>query len=172
MIVSAGGVETFTNVLPIGIGLIESSINLTRAILFNRPDFIIFLGTAGSYGEFKIGEMVHSNSASNIELSFLDKNSYTPIDNVITQNSKVIVNSSNYITTSKKHSETFLKLGIGLENMEFFSVIRVAKEFNIRAKGIFFVTNYCDENAHKEYFKNYQMAIKSLQSVVYENSIA
>jgi len=42
--------------------------------------------------------------------------------------------------------------------MEFFSVVKIAKEFNIPVKGIFVVTNYCYENAHHEYLKNIKQA--------------
>ena len=53
MIISAGNKEIFDFATPIGVGLIESSINLTRLCLFNKPDFLIFIGSAGSYGNKK-----------------------------------------------------------------------------------------------------------------------
>ena len=150
MIVSAGNNETFSFATPIGVGLIESTINLTRLALFDKPDFLIFIGSAGSYGEYKVFDIVESMIASNIELSFWQNNSYTPIDNVIeaknyNSDSKIIVNSSNYITTNKELSKNFLKHNIHLENMEFYSVAAVAKEFEIPLLGIFVVTNYTDK---------------------------
>ena len=42
MIVCAGKNETFDFASPIGVGLIESSINLTKLILFDKPDFLLF----------------------------------------------------------------------------------------------------------------------------------
>lgn len=162
MIVCAGNSETFDFALPIGVGLVESAMSLTRLCLMERPDFLLFIGSAGSYGEHKINDVIESKTSANIELGFLDNNAYTPIDNVITaqtQNIKdVIVNSSNYITTSTRAMEQMVKLGMGIENMEFFSVLRVAQAFGIPAGGVFCVTNYCDENAHRDFIANHGFA--------------
>ena len=173
MIVCAGNNETFSFATPIGVGLQESAINLTRIALFDKPDFLIFIGSAGSYGSYKIFDIVESMTASQIELSFWQNNSYTPIDNVIeaknsNSNSKVIVNSSNYITTNLTLSKEYLKRNIHLENMEFFSVLSIAKEFDIPVLGIFVVTNYTDKNAHKDFIKNHQKAKELLSEYIYK----
>ncbi len=173
MIVCAGNNETFSFATPIGVGLQESAINLTRIALFDKPDFLIFIGSAGSYGSYKIFDIVESMTASQIELSFWQNNSYTPIDNVIeaknsNSNSKVIVNSSNYITTNLTLSKEYLKRNIHLENMEFFSLLSVAKEFDIPVLGIFVVTNYTDKNAHKDFIKNHQKAKELLSEYIYK----
>jgi len=165
MIISSGNKEIFNFAYPIGIGMIESTINLTRLCLFNKPDFLIFVGSAGSYGKLKIFDIFETSSASNIEHCFFKKECYTPIDNIIKNENvsrETIVNSSNYITTSKLLSKAYLHLGIEAENMEFFSVIKIAKEFNIPVKGIFIITNYCYENAHNEYIKNIKKAKEKL----------
>lgn len=70
MIVCAGRNETFKFAEAIGVGLIESSINLTRHCLFNKPDFLLFIGSAGSYGNHNILDIVESKRAANLELSF------------------------------------------------------------------------------------------------------
>jgi len=162
MIISSGNKEIFDFASPIGIGLIESAINLTRICLFQKPDFLIFIGTAGSYGNKNIFDIIQTSTASNIENCFVEKNCYTPIENIITYSKDVsretIVNSSNYITTNNKIAKLYLKMNIDIENMEFYSVMRVAKEFQIPAFGIFVVTNYCNENAHQEYVKNIKKA--------------
>jgi len=162
MIISAGNKEIFDFATPIGVGLIESSINLTRLCLFNKPDFLIFIGSAGSYGDKKIFDIIQSSTASNIEHCFLEKSCYSPIYNIISFSKDVsretIVNSSNYITTNEKIAKKYLKLNIEIENMEFFSILKVAKEFKIPVTGIFVITNYCNKNAHKEYTKNINKA--------------
>jgi nucleoside phosphorylase len=162
MILCAGNNETFDFAIPIGVGLIDSAINLTRHCLVHKPEFILFVGSAGSYGEYKIHEIIESKTAANIELGFLDKSAYTPIDNVVsaqTENIKdVIVNSSNYITTSENAMVNMRALGMGIENMEFFSVMRVAQVFGIPAGGVFCVTNYCDANAHRDFIANHGFA--------------
>ena len=53
MIICAGRNEIFAFAHPIGVGLIESAINLTRMCLFDKPDYLLFVGSAGSYGNYK-----------------------------------------------------------------------------------------------------------------------
>jgi nucleoside phosphorylase len=166
MILSAGREENFSFATPIGIGLIETAINLTRLCLFDRPKSLIFIGSAGSYNpdKHKIFDIITSTTASQVEISFLKKESYSPIDNIVSANvsRETIVNSSNYITIDKFSALAFDKLGFGIENMEFYSIVKVAKEFNIPIKGIFVITNYCHKDAHKEYLKNIKQAKKIL----------
>ena len=167
MIICAGNNEIFSFATPIGVGLIESTINLTRMCLFDKPDYIIFVGSAGSYGDYKIFDIVESTTASNIELGYLENNSYTPIDNVVKISNTIfrndtIVNSSNYITTNEKIAKEFIKYGVGCENMEFFALCSVAKEFKIPIVGIFVITNYTNKDAHKEFLKNHQEAMDRL----------
>lgn len=170
MIICAGNNETFDFATPMGVGLIDTAMNVTRLCLFDKPEFLLFVGTAGSYGSAKVMDVIASKTAANIELSFLQKHSYTPINNIIsaqTEDKKdVIVNSSNYITTDALLASRFEALGIGLENMEFFSVLRVAQEFGISAGGIFCVTNYCNENAHEDFIKNHHAAKAKLTEYI------
>ena len=171
MIICAGNNETFDFALPMGVGLIETAMNLTRLCLFDKPEFLLFVGSAGSYGDKKIFDIVESKSAANIELSFLNSDAYTPLDNVISTNTDadikdIIVNSSNYISTNEELTKKFLSLGVGIENMEFFSVLRVAQEFNIPAGGIFCITNYTNKSAHKDFLKNHARAKELLSGHV------
>lgn len=169
MILCAGDNETFEFATPIGVGLISSAMNFTQLCLFDKPDYVIFIGSAGSYGEYDIFDIVESSSASNIELSFLDDNSYTPLDNVIKTNNNTlrddtIVNSSNYITTNFTLSKEFKQYGIGCENMEFFSLVQIAKEFDIPIAGIFVITNYTNKKAHNDFISNHKIGMDKLVS--------
>ncbi len=166
MIICAGNNETFDFATPMGVGLIETTVNLTRLCLFDKPEFLLFIGSAGSYGEHQIFDIVESKTASNIELAFLNGDAYTPLDNVISTNmtnkKEIIVNSSNYISTSQELTQKFLKLGVEIENMEFFSVLKIAQEFDIPAGGVFCITNYTNKNAHEDFIKNHEEAKKLL----------
>ncbi len=167
MIICAGNSENFDFATATGIGLIETAMNLTRLCLFDKPEFLLFIGTAGSYGNHKIFDIVESKTAANIELAFLEKKAYTPLDNVVSTNTEdkkdILVNSSNYISTDAQLCKKFLEMGVEIENMEFFSVLKIAQEFNIPAGGVFCITNHTDENAHADFLKNHEKA-KSLLS--------
>ncbi len=162
MIICAGNNETFDFAQPMGVGLVETAMNLTRLCLFDKPEFLLFVGSAGSYGDAKIFDIIESKTASNIELAFLSNDAYTPIDNVVTTNTTnvkdIVVNSSNYISTNAELTKNFLKFGVGIENMEFFAVLQVAQEFNIPAGGVFCVTNFTDSDAQEDFTKNHEKA--------------
>jgi len=169
-IVCTGKSEQFDFAQSVGIGMTEVAINLTRLCLTKKPKFILFVGTAGSYGEKKIFDVIESKTASNIENSFFTGGSYTPIDNVVSTTKDVsretLVNSSNYITTDKSLGKYYLAQNIHLENMEYYAVLKVAQSFGISAGGIFIVTNYCDENAHEDFLKNQKEAMVKLTEYV------
>ena len=162
MIICAGNNETFDFATPMGVGLIQTAMNLTRVCLFDKPEFLLFVGSAGSYGDAEIFDIIESKTAANIELSFLSNDAYTPLDNVISTNTQetkdVIVNSSNYISTNEELTRKFLNLGVGIENMEFFAVLAIAQEFDIPAGGVFCITNYTNKDAHEDFIKNHDKA--------------
>jgi nucleoside phosphorylase len=166
MIICAGEKEQFPFAKSMGIGLIEMSINLTKELLREQPKFLLFVGSAGTYGEHEIFDIVESKTATNIENGFFNAHAYTPIDNLVSTAEDVsretIVNSSNYITTDESLAKYYIERGIGLENMEFYAVLKVAKEFNIPAGGLFVVTNRCDEDAHQMFLKNHREAMLRL----------
>lgn len=170
MIICAGNNETFSFAQPMGVGLVETAMNLTRLCLFDKPEFLLFVGSAGSYGDKKIFDIVESKTASNIELAFLSNDAYTPLDNVVSTNvtnqKDLVVNSSNYISTNETLTKNFLKFGVGIENMEFFAVLKIAEEFNVPAGGVFCVTNYTNANAHEDFLKNHDKAKELLEEHV------
>lgn len=166
MIVCAGKNESFDFAKSIGIGVTQSAINLTKILMQNSYEEIIFVGTAGIYGGAKIGEIYESKSASNLEISFINNQSYSPILGEIHPNvscETIKVNSSNFITTDDKISAKFYEFGFVLENMEFFSVAEVAKSFNLPFLGIFYTTNFCNKKAHEDFIKNHKIAKISLE---------
>ncbi len=174
MFVCAGNGEVFPFATSIGVGLVQSTMGLTKLILQEKPKFILFIGSAGTYGEHNIFDIIESRSASNIELSFFEDKCYTPIDNLHKTNNtliknQTIVNSSNYITTDQDISKKFKDYGIGIENMEFFAIIEVAKQFNIDVGGIFVVTNKTNKDAHKDFLNNHQEAMKQLVDYLKRN---
>ena len=80
MIISAGRNEIFDFATPVGVGLVESAIGLTKICLERNPKEILFIGSAGSYGTKNIFDIVVSNRASNVEISTLLNFSYSPLE--------------------------------------------------------------------------------------------
>lgn len=173
MIVCAGNNESFAFAKAIGIGLVDSAIGLMQLCTKEVVSSLVFIGSAGAYSDdIKIGDMFIADSASNIELSFLQEKSYTPIDNHIQSGilkavsyetlTQTIVNSSNYISTDNALSSQFLKAGILLENMEFYAALKVAQYFSVPCVGIFCVSNYCNSDAHSDFIANASLVKQTL----------
>ena len=181
MFVCAGSIETFAFAKPIGIGMVEAAASVACLCEQARPETIVFVGTAGSYGRYGLLEIVEAHAAVQIEIAALRAQAYTPMHDFITYRSgnyqigysadvsretSPIVNSSNYITTDAYAAETMLARGIDLENMEFFSVLATAARYGIPAKGIFIVTNYCREDAHAMFLSQHAEAKNRLTEYV------
>jgi len=173
MFICAGESEQFNFALPVGIGMTDVAINLTKLCMSEKPKFLYFVGTAGSYGEKKVFDIIESKTAANIENSFFNAGAYTPIDNMVSSAEDVsretIVNSSNYITTEAEVAKAYLNKNIHLENMEYYAVIKVAKAFRIPVAGAFIVTNYCNKNAHKDFMDNHKEAMLRLTNYIKES---
>lgn len=182
MFVCAGNGESFDFATSIGVGVVESSITLTQICQNQKPKFLVFVGSAGSYDKnIKILDLFISDSATQIEISHLENKSYTPLKNQINSIDSVscetlnqidslglpraIVNSSNYISTDFLYAQKMREKGILLENMEFFAVLSVAKRFQIPARGIFCVSNYCNAFAHQDFLKNQREAIQKIETI-------
>ncbi|AXP09236.1 purine-nucleoside phosphorylase [Campylobacter hepaticus] len=174
MIVCAGGNENFSFAKPIGIGLVESAFHLTQLCLKEQVFNIIFIGTCGLYKEGKILEIYKSSHAFNIEFSQISHAFYTPTKNEIDITNKNVsretikINSSNYICQNSKAAKQFAKLGFFAENMEAFSVLSVAQNLGIEAECILCATNFCNENAHKDFIKNHEKAKEKLTNYLKE----
>lgn len=167
MVYCAGGNEHLPFAKSIGVGLVEVARGLTCSILQDSPSELVFVGTCGAYSrQTPLLEIFESKSASQIELSYLQQQSYTPLDNLITlENSSLenTVNSSNYITLESKWAKQFLSLGISYENMEFFAFLQIAKFYGLPALGIFCVTNHIHKNAHEEFVAHHKDALEKLE---------
>ncbi|MGX3099004.1 5'-methylthioadenosine/S-adenosylhomocysteine nucleosidase family protein [Helicobacter sp. 23-1046] len=190
MFICARG-ENFNFAKDIGVGLVESAIELTAIILRENPKFLIFIGSAGAYSrDIKLLDIFVSNSATQIESSFSKGESYTPLENkiemvsyetlgksknlganlatILDSRPRAIVNSSNYICTDESFAHKMTNAGILLENMEFFAILKVADYFKIPALGIFCITNHCDKDAHKNFIALHKDAHKKLSMFALE----
>ncbi|GMB89583.1 Purine nucleoside phosphorylase PunB [Helicobacter ailurogastricus] len=174
MFVCAGNTESFVCAKSVGVGLVQSALNLSRLCLLEKPSTIIFIGTAGSYDfSTPLLSLYVSTQAMQIEESFTLAHSYTPLDNCLqAQGSKTldlppaIVNSSNYIHTDLNFSRRMVQAGIHLENMEFFSVLSVAQYYQIPSFGVFCVTNYTNAHAHKDFLASHGQAKARLETFI------
>ena len=161
----AGNGEVWDFAKSIGVGLVSSAMNLTKILVRNSSfEKVIFVGTCGLYKKGEIFDIIKSKTAVNIEISELLGLSYSPLNCDVPHETKI--NSSNFITTDKSVASKFYERGLVAENMEFFSVYKVAKSFGIPVFGVFCATNFCDENAHNDFIKNHKKAMDILENYI------
>lgn len=178
MIVCAGGNESFSFAKSIGIGLVQSAINLSLELERNRPKWLCFIGTAGIYGGAELGQIYASFEGANVEQAGLNSGSYSPINTEISATfkfkpSKLLypalrINSSNFITTDTSLAMQMFEKNYHLENMEFYSVLSVANAFALPCLGLFYSTNFCNPSAHKDFLQNHQSAKLALSQALKE----
>ena len=173
MYICAGEIEQFDFAKPVGIGMIDTAVNLVKLCEKESPEEIVFIGTAGSYGNCKVFDVAESHAAVTVENSYFNAGAYTPmvsretsLEMPVDPSGSVVVNSSNYITTDEKIAHCYLDEKIEIENMEFFAVLRTARLLGVPARGIFIVTNYCNQTAHEDFLRNHQEAMKRLTRYV------
>ncbi|MDA3045699.1 purine-nucleoside phosphorylase [Campylobacter sp. VBCF_06 NA8] len=170
MIVCAGNGEEFDFARAVGVGLVDCAINLIKILASEKHSEILFVGSCGLYGEGKIFDIFECETATNHEISELLGYSYSPIfdPNV---SYETFCNSSNFITTDEICAQKFATLGYKIENMEFYSVVKVAESFKIPARGIFVATNFCNQNAHADFLKNHAKAKEILENYLKQKGI-
>ena len=149
----------------IGIGLVDSAINLTRILEeYAYLKNIIFIGTAGAYkdSKLKIGDLVQAKETGLFSLSQYEGDSYLPNKMI----KKISCNQFSGIEAvqvasvleinrrGEKLAKVFWKTGYSAEHMELFSVARVAKKFNKNIYSVLGVSNIVNQSAHQDWLKN------------------
>ena len=189
LILCAGGNEKFSFAKNIGIGLVEPCLKLPLLLQEFKPLKLVFIGTCGLYDEKdELLQIYQSQHAFNIEFSKLSNAFYSPAQCEINWDKKLEKkepnetlaefvsqetlksNSSNYICADKKAAAEFLKLGLRLENMEIFSLLSVAKFYELELTCFLCASNYCDEKAHESFLKNHIECKKRLSAFLEEQN--
>ena len=180
MFVCAGKIERFDFASPIGIGLVESAASVAIMCEAKKPDKIVFIGTAGSYGAVKIGEIVRATRSISIEPAFFSGRAYTPLPTVPIASEKcdvsrettsIIINSPNFITTDMSVWKSFTIRHIHLENMEFYAVVKTSKRYGVDVEGVFGVTNYCNKAAHRDFIKHHEAMMAKLEAYIKQHYV-
>ncbi|RRS32318.1 MAG: purine nucleoside phosphorylase [Epsilonproteobacteria bacterium (ex Lamellibrachia satsuma)] len=141
MIICAGESEQFDFAIPVGIGMIDVAINLTKLCMENLPDSLIFVGTAGSYGDKEIFDIIESRTAANIENSFFAGGSYTPIESRVS-----MIEDVSRETYEADNSSSC----VGLKPERWSKLTRISKETVVNSSN--YITT--DKQVSKYYLEN------------------
>ena len=140
-------------VLVTGIGMVNTSINLTRELSKNRYDLVINMGIAGSFKDFiNIGDVVEITEDSFSEIGFENNNQFNKfsefdIKTSFTVNPKSTLTRVKSITVNTVHgnaqsiSEIVERENTDIESMEGAAVFNVCEDFNTNCIQIRSISN-------------------------------
>lgn len=140
-------------VLVTGIGMVNTSINLTRELSKNSYDLVINMGIAGSFKDFiNIGDVVEITEDSFSEIGFENNNQFNKfsefdIKTSFTVNPKSTLTRVKSITVNTVHgnaqsiSEIVERENTDIESMEGAAVFNVCEDFNTNCIQIRSISN-------------------------------
>jgi futalosine hydrolase len=140
-------------VLVTGIGMVNTSINLTRELSKNRYDLVINMGIAGSFKDsINIGDVVEITEDSFSEIGFENNNQFNKfsefdIKTSFTVNPKSTLTRVKSITVNTVHgnaqsiSEIVERENTDIESMEGAAVFNVCEDFNTNCIQIRSISN-------------------------------
>lgn len=140
-------------VLVTGIGMVNTSINLTRELSKNRYDLVINMGIAGSFKDsINIGDVVEITEDSFSEIGFENSNQFNKfsefdIKTSFTVNPKSSLKRVKSITVNTVHgnaqsiSEIVERENTDIESMEGAAVFNVCEDFNTNCIQIRSISN-------------------------------
>ena len=159
-------------ILITGVGILETTLELTKKLALNSYDLVINAGIAGSFDKkIKIGDVVEVTEDILSELGYEENETFFEfksfsIPNRFTVDSKtdlLKVKSSTVNTVSgntTKVEKIKNRLSPDIETMEGAAVFRVCNDFNIPCMQIRSVSNFVGERNKKDW--NIDLAIKNL----------
>ncbi len=172
---------THTLIQSLGIGFLNSALNLEKLIQVQAITEIIFIGTAGSYTDsLEIGEIVTVSSSSALNLGAVLELAYVPTKqehfdlNIFEGFKSAQCFSSLEISRqeiiaekliAQNQSEKYL-----VENMELYGIAAVAKRHEIPLRALLGITNYINPNAHEDWKANNLEVSKKLCASIHINS--
>ena len=159
-------------ILITGVGILETSLELTKKLVLNRYDLVINAGIAGSFdNKIKIGDVVEVTEDVLSELGYEDNKTFFEfksfsVPNKFTVDSKTDLLKVKSITVNTVSGNTSTikkikkRLSPDIETMEGAAVFRVCNDFNIPCMQIRSVSNFVGERNKKNW--NIDLAIKNL----------
>jgi len=160
------------SILITGIGMVNTSINLTKELIKRKYDLVINMGVAGSFSnELKNGYVVEVVEDFFSEIGFQDGKSFLSFAdfNLKTKyqvESKTTLTKARGITVNTVHgndqsiNEIIERLNPEIESMEGASVFKVCEEFNTPCLQIRSVSNKVEKRNRERW--DLDLAIKNL----------
>ena len=153
------------NVLITGMGMVNTSIQITKELLQDKYDLVINMGVAGSFSkDYLIGDVVEVVEDNFSELGFEDENVFGQFSDFVTKYNvaaKTNLQKVKGVTVNTVHgneqsiSEIINRLNPDVESMEGATVFKVCNEFAVPCIQIRAISN----NVEKRNKANWNMPL-------------
>ena len=159
-------------ILITGLGVLETTLELTKKLAFNSYDLVINAGIAGSFdNKIKIGDVVEVTEDILSELGYEENKTFFEFKNFSVPNKFTVDSKTDLlkvksitVNTVSGNTSTIKKikkrLSPDIETMEGAAVFRVCNDFNIPCMQIRSVSNFVGERNKKNW--NIDLAVKNL----------
>ena len=159
-------------ILITGVGILETTLELTKKLALNSYDLVINAGIAGSFdNKIKIGDVVEVTEDILSELGYEENKTFFEFKNFSVRNKFTVDSKTDLlkvksitVNTVSDNKSTIKKiknrLNPDIETMEGAAVFRVCNDFNIPCIQIRSVSNFVGERNKKDW--NIDLAIKNL----------
>ena len=164
------------NILITGMGMVNTSIQMTKELMQNKYDLAINMGVAGSFSkDYVIGDVVEVVEDNFSELGFENGNNFGLFSNseIVTKysvESKTTLQKVKGITVNTVHGndqsidEIVNRLNADVESMEGASIFKVCNEFGVSCVQIRAISNNVEKRNKANW--NMPLAIHNLNNQV------
>ena len=164
------------NILITGIGMVNTSIQITKELMQDKYDLVINMGVAGSFSkDYAIGDVVEVLEDNFSELGFENGNNFGLFSNseIVTKysvESKTTLQKVKGITVNTVHGndqsidEIVNRLNADVESMEGASIFKVCNEFGVSCVQIRAISNNVEKRNKANW--NMPLAIHNLNNQV------
>ena len=164
------------NILITGIGMVNTSIKITKELMQDKYDLVINMGVAGSfYKDYAIGDVVEVLEDNFSELGYENENDFGQFSDfgLVTKYSvesktnlqKVKAITVNTVRGNKESiTEIVNRLNPDVESMEGASVFRICNEFKVPCMQIRAISNIVEKRNKANW--NMPLAIRNLNNQV------
>ena len=162
------------NILITGMGMVNTSIQITKELMQNKYDLVINMGVAGSFSkDYVIGDVVEVLEDNFSELGFENENDFGQFSDFVTKynvGAKTNLQKVKGITVNTVHgndksiTEIVNRLNPDVESMEGAAVFRICNEFIVPCMQIRAISNIVEKRNKANW--NMPLAIRNLNNQV------